>query len=113
MLNQYTISRRRLTVRLLDLFVTSVVLNCAMLLAIAMPLFCVSFITGNAQAPGDEDGNCKTHRYRPSVINQEILMWSFNYNDLIEKNGPWIILNEDDNNDGQLFVFSLTSVSNL
>ena len=79
-----------------------------MLLAIAMILFCVSFITGNAQAPGDEDGRCKT---RTSVINQEILMWSFNYNNLIEKNGPWIVLDEDDNNDGRVFYISQTRVS--
>ena len=84
-----------------------------MLLAIAMILFCVSFITGNAQAPGDEDGRCKTRRNRPSVINQEILMWSFHYNDLIEKNGPWIVLDEDDNNDGRGIFTTQTRVSSF
>ena len=63
----------------------------------------VSFFAVNSaqQAPGDEDDLCLLVSYRPSVVNQEILMWSFNYRNLLENQGArWLVLDEDSNNDG-------------
>lgn len=51
-------------------------------------------------APGDEDQECLTSPDRPSAINQEILMSTFNYQSLLEDDGgPWIVVDEDENND--------------
>ena len=72
------------------------------------------FATGSMQrvAPGDEDDMCVE-----PVINQEILMASFNYANLLEsgysgsfRRGPWVVVNQDNNNDGLTFS-SLTTVS--
>lgn len=52
------------------------------------------------QAPGDEDPECLTSPDRPSTVNQEILMASFNYANLLERDGgPWIVVNEREIND--------------
>ena len=58
----------------------------------------VKAVTG--QAPGDETDRCLTTITRQSFANQILLMSSHNYNNLIEDDGPWIVRNEDDNNDG-------------
>ena len=67
------------------------------------------FVTGSMPqrvAPGDEDQVCVT-----PVLDQEILMASFNYRNLLEgSGGPWTVVDEDDNNDGLIFT-SLTTVS--
>ena len=68
----------------------------------------VNTITG--QAPGDETDSCLTRITRQSFANQILLMSSHNYNNLIEEDGPWIVRNEDDNNDGRTFS-SETTVS--
>ena len=62
------------------------------------------------QAPGDETVSCLTRITRQSFANQILLMSSHNYNNLIEEDGPWIVRNEDDNNDGGTFS-SQTTVS--
>ena len=68
----------------------------------------VKAVTG--QAPGDETDTCLTRITRQSFANQILLMSSHNYNNLIEDDGPWIVRNEDDNNDGGTFS-SQTTVS--
>ena len=68
-------------------------------------------VTG--QAPGDEDQLCRTLPTRGSFVNQMVLMSSFNYITLLESNGgPWVVLNEDNNNDGRTFS-SQTAVRNV
>ena len=78
------------------------------------------FVINSAQqAPGDEDELCLSLPSRPPVVNQEILMWSRSYRDLLERDAPWIVLDEDNNNDGtsttvsqgivQLFTLPLVS----
>ena len=68
----------------------------------------VKAVTG--QAPGDETDRCLTRISRQSFANQILLMSSHNYNDLIQDDGPWIVRNEDDNNDGRTQT-SQTTVS--
>ena len=64
-----------------------------------------------SQAPGDEDQLCLTLPTREPFVNQIVLMSSVNYGTLLESDGgPWIVLNEDDNNDGLTFN-SRTTVS--
>ena len=59
------------------------------------------------QAPGDEDGVCL---YLQDVLNEEVLMSSFNYRDLVaSRGGPWAVVNNDDNND----AFTSTSVTTV
>ena len=62
------------------------------------------------QAPGDETVRCLTRINRQSFANQILLMSSHHYNDLIEDDGPWIVRNEDNNNDGRTLT-SQTTVS--
>ena len=64
-------------------------------------LLTLCFITTcTAVAPGDEDQECLTSPNRPSTVNHEILMASFNYVNLLENDGgPWIVVDEDENND--------------
>ena len=69
----------------------------------------VKAVTG--QAPGDETDRCLTTITRQSFANQILLMSSHNYDDLIEEDGPWIVRNEDDNNDGRGMFSSQTTVS--
>ena len=58
--------------------------------------------TCNAIAPGDEDQECLTSPNRPSTYNREVLMASFNYMNLLENDGgPWVVVDEDGNNDSQ------------
>ena len=66
----------------------------------------VKAITG--QAPGDETVSCLTRITRQSFANQILLMSSHNYNNLIEAGGPWIVRNEDDNNDGRTLTSDTT-----
>ena len=66
----------------------------------------VKAVTG--QAPGDESDNCLTRITRQSFANQILLMSSHNYERLIEDGGPWIVRNEDDNNDGRTFSSDTT-----
>ena len=52
----------------------------------------------NGQAPGDENQVCV--EITP-VVNQMVLMGSFYYIRLLEANGgPWIVVDNDTNNDG-------------
>ena len=63
------------------------------------------------QAPGDEDQLCLTLPTREPFVNQIVLMSSLNYMSLSESDGgPWVVLNEDNNNDGLTFT-SRTTVS--
>ena len=73
-------------------------------------LLSITFETVTGQAPGDETDTCLTRITRQSFANQILLMSSHNYNTLIEDDGPWIVRNEDDNNDGGTFS-SQTTVS--
>ena len=69
------------------------------------------FATGSMQrvAPGDEDDVCVE-----PVSNQEILMASFNYRNLLERVGsPWVVVNQDNNNDGFSFASSTTVSLNV
>ena len=59
-------------------------------------LLLYAFSAAKSQAPGDEDDVCVTIN-NPGV-NQEILMHSHNYRDLTARGGPWIVVDEDDNN---------------
>ena len=69
------------------------------------------FATGSMPqrvAPGDEDQVCVTVTVTP-VLNQEILMTSFNYRNLLEGNGaPWTVVDEDDHNNVLRFGSSTT-----
>ena len=66
-------------------------------------LVAVRAITG--QAPGDEDNICLQ-----DVLNEEDLMSSFNYRNLVQdRGGPWTVVNNDDNND----AFTSTSVTTV
>ena len=73
---------------------------------ILLLLVIVQATTG--QAPGDEDDGCLE-----DVVNEEDLMSSFNYRNLVPSGGePWTVVNDDDNNDGLTFG-SLTTVSEI
>jgi len=50
------------------------------------------------QAPGDVDQECLVTPLRPSVVNQDLLMASFDYRDLIVNAGPWAVVDIDGNN---------------
>ena len=54
----------------------------------------------SGQAPGDEVEFCLTLPTRPSFADQIVLMSSRNYERLIESEGPWIVVDRDNNNDG-------------
>ena len=71
----------------------------------------ITFTAVLGQAPGDETGSCLTRITRQSFANQILLMSSHNYDHLIETDGPWIVRNEDDNNDGLGLFSSQTTVS--
>ena len=67
----------------------------------ALGFFVLIAITVHAttgQAPGDVDQVCLTTPTRPSVVNQDLLMASFDYRDLIVNGGPWAVVDRDDNN---------------
>ncbi|XP_065901652.1 uncharacterized protein [Dysidea avara] len=50
-------------------------------------------------APGDADEVCVTSPLRPLLVNQDILMASFNYRSLVEgSGGPWAVVDLDGNN---------------
>ena len=50
-------------------------------------------------APGDADEVCLTSPLRPLLVNQDILMASFNYGSLVEgSGGPWAVVDLDGNN---------------
>ena len=66
----------------------------------------VKAVTG--QAPGDETASCLTRITRQSFANQILLMSSHNYINLIEDDGPWIVRNEDDNNDERTLTSDTT-----
>ena len=56
------------------------------------------------QAPGDEDDGCLK-----DVVNEEVLMSSLYYRNLVSGNGaPWSVVNVDNNNDGLPFASSTT-----
>ena len=54
----------------------------------------------SGQAPGDEDDTCLTLIGRSSFANQMVLMSSRNYRNLIDGEGPWIVVDRDNNNNG-------------
>ena len=67
------------------------------------------------QAPGDEDEICLLVRLVDRVANEEVLMSSFNYRNLVPRFsgvGPWTVVNDDNNNDGLTFN-SVTTVSEI
>ena len=74
-------------------------------------LLSITFKIVTGQAPGDETGRCLTRINRQSFANQILLMSSHNYEHLIEEDGPWIVRNEDNNNDGRGLFGSQTTVS--
>jgi len=56
--------------------------------------------TGQRQAPGDEDQLCIDNLLRPPIVNQDVLMASFDYVDLIQTtNAPWAVVDLDGNNE--------------
>ena len=60
------------------------------------------------QAPGDEDERCLE-----DIVNEEDLMSSFNYRNLLRSNGgPWTVVDDDNNNDNLTFA-SVTTVSEI
>ena len=64
---------------------------------ILLLLVVVQATTG--QAPGDEDDSCLE-----DVVNEEDLMSSFNYRNLVpSRGGPWTVVNDDNRNDGLTF----------
>ena len=73
---------------------------------ILLLLVIVQATTG--QAPGDEDERCLE-----DVVNEEDLMSSFNYRNLVpSRGGPWTVVNDDNRNDGLTFS-SRTIVSKI
>ena len=75
---------------------------------ILLLLVIVQATTG--QAPGDEDGQCVE-----DVVNEEDLMSSFNYKNLVPSTsgvGPWTVVDDDNNNDDSPFA-SVTTVSEI
>ena len=75
---------------------------------ILLLLVIVQATTG--QAPGDEDERCVED---VTVVNEEVLMSSFNYRNVVPRNGgPWTVVDDDDNNDNLMFS-SLTTVSEI
>ena len=73
------------------------------------------FATGSMQrvAPGDEDDVCVELGVE-TVSNQEILMASFYYRNLVQRVGsPWVVVNQDNNNDGLPFGSSTTVSLNV
>ena len=72
-------------------------------------LITVHAVTG--KTPGDEDQLCFSLPTREPFVNQMVLMSSFNYETLLN-GGPWVVLNEDNNNDGLTFT-SQTTVSEI
>ena len=77
---------------------------CAFLLLV----FTVEATTG--QAPGDEDDICLSMR---DFVNEEVLMSSFNYRNLLINRAPWIVVDNDDNNDNVGMFASLTTVNKI
>ena len=79
-----------------------------------MKAFWLLLITLHAvtsQAPGDEDQLCFFLPTREPLVNQIVLMSSLNYGTLLY-GGPWVVLDEDNNNDGRTFS-SQTAVSEI
>ena len=72
-------------------------------------LFTVKATTG--QAPGDEDDVCLR-----DIVNEEVLMSSLRYRNLLPSNvspeAPWSVVNNDTNNDNEPFA-SVTTVSKI
>jgi len=63
-------------------------------------VMCFSPLVVKGQAPGDADEACMNVSSRPSVVNQDILMASYDYYQLLESNGgPWAVVDSDGNND--------------
>ena len=60
----------------------------------------------SGQAPGDEEEFCFTLPNRPSYTDQIVLMSSRNYRNLIEGEGQWIVVDEDNNNGSTLTTVS-------
>ncbi|XP_065890002.1 ephrin type-B receptor 3-like isoform X2 [Dysidea avara] len=62
-------------------------------------LLAIAVHATTSQAPGDANEVCVTSPLRPTVVNQDILMASFDYGDLVKDNGPWAVVDLDGNND--------------
>ena len=74
------------------------------LMFLAAVLLLHMFVTGDTQAPGDEDSACVDLQRIPPFSQPPVyeitLMKNSNYNYLLESNGgPWIVVDEDNNND--------------
>jgi len=62
--------------------------------------WCIIAFGAASSSLGDEDPECLKSPNRPSTINQNILLASFNYANLLESDGgPWAVVDEDQNND--------------
>ena len=75
-------------------------------------LLLVTVQATTGQAPGDEDEECVM-----DVVNEEVLMSSFNYRNLVPDidlapEAPWSVVNNDTNNDNLPFA-STTTVSEI
>ena len=60
----------------------------------------------SGQAPGDESEFCSTLIGRSSFSDQIVLMSSYNYRNLIKNEGPWIVVDQDNNNNGVITTVS-------
>ena len=61
-------------------------------------LLAIAVHATTSQAPGDANEVCVTSPLRPTVVNQDILMASFDYRDLVDDMGPWAVVDLDGNN---------------
>ena len=64
-----------------------------------LTFLCIIATCAATIAPGDEDQECLASPNRPSTLNREVLMASFNYENLTNDGGPWIVVDEDGNSD--------------
>ena len=69
-------------------------------------LFTVKATT--CQAPGDEDDVCLR-----DIVNEEVLMSSFFYKNLLINRAPWIVVDNDSNNDNRGIFTSRTTVNKI
>ena len=71
-----------------------------MLQGLTLLLAIVTAVIKGQAASGDADQVCVIYPFRPSVVNQHILMASFDYRNLLESiGGPWVVVDKDGNND--------------
>ena len=70
--------------------------NCTAVMFLSLLVLFHTFTISYGQASGDEDASCVTLPNR----NEIVLMDSSNYLNLLrDDGGPWIVVDEDDNNE--------------